>query len=431
LDSKTACSANGIHTCVVNSDEQPMTVESLPILAQKKQHLLHNGAFCQLWIGNTISWAGDQFYLVALPWLVLSLTGSSIVLASIVMLGTIPRAALMLLGGAVTDRASPRRILMLTALVRSALVTAGAALLFLGNLHRWELYVLALGFGVADAFSYPAGSAILPAVVEPEQLAAANSISQSTEQIMTFLAPGPAGLFIRAFGSAWALLLDGISFLAIIPALSRLPDPLPNTTAPENGMMRSIADGLHYVSADASLRSLVLIIAVLNFALAGPITVGLAVIAKHQFGTASAFGLLISSFAAGGLIGMLCAGLVRLRRRGYTLLLASTVIGLCAASIGFLNRIATIAPDLILMSGAAAFLSIQLIAWLQQRVERVMMGRVMSVLMFASVGLTPVSLALAGFTLQVSVSGTFFLAGAMVLLVTLLAASYRAVRAID
>ena len=409
-----------------------MNVESLPVPAQKTQHPLRNRAFCLLWIGNTVSWTGDQFYLVALPWLVLSLTGSSVVLGTIAMLAAIPRAVLMLLGGAVSDRASPRRVLMLTAVARSLLVSAVAALLFFKQLHLWELYFLALGFGVADAFSYPAGSALLPTIVDPEQLAAANSISESTMQLTILAAPAPAGLFIRAFGSAWAFQLDGISFLGIILALRRLPDPpVSSAGAARDSVMTSIAEGIRYVKADVSLRSLVLLIAVLNFAIAGPMTVGLAVIAKHQFGTASSFGLLMSSFAAGSLLGMLCAGFVRLRRRGYILRLASTVLGFCVAALGFLGPLATVASDLLLMSGIAAFLSIQILAWLQQRVESSFMGRVMSVLMFASVGLTPISLAIAGVALKISVAGTFVCAGAMVLVVTLLAGSHRAIRAID
>lgn len=409
-----------------------MSVDSLPLPVQNRQPLLRNRAFCLLWIGDTISWTGDQFYLVALPWLVLSLTGSSVVLGTVAMLAAIPRAVLMLLGGAVSDRASPRRVLMLTAFLRALLVTAVAMLLFLQRLHLWELYFLALGFGVADAFSYPAGSALLPSIVEPEQLPAANSVSQSTLQITTLITPGPAGLFIRAFGSAWAFLLDGISFLAILAALMGLPDPpAPRARDPQNGMMQSIADGLRYVAADVSLRSLVLIVAILNFAIVGPMTVGLAVIAKHEFGTASSFGFLMSSFAAGSLVGMLCAGLLPQRRRGRILLLASALIGFCVAFLGTLHRITTLGIDLFLMTAIAAFLNIQLIAWLQQKVESALMGRVMSVLMFASVGLTPISLAMAGIALKVSLTGTFFSAGAMVLLVTLLAASHRAVRAID
>lgn len=398
-----------------------------------KQHPLRNPSFRLLWAGNTISWTGDQFYLVALPWLILQLTGSSIVLGTITMMAAIPRAALMLLGGAVTDRISPRRIMMLTASARTALVAAVSVLLWMRVLQLWQLYILALCFGIADAFAGPAAQAYLPSLVEPEQLAAANSVSQSTIQVAMLVVPGPVGLFIKAFGTAWAFFIDVISFLFIIGALWRLPDPPPSvaTGAPRRKMLHSILDGLHYVKDDVPLASLMLVVAVLNFAITGPISVGIAMIAKQRFGTPLAFGLLMSALAAGGLIGTLLAGLSKHRRRGRRLLFVGTVIGLCLGSIGVLNVAPLLTGVLFFMSCAAAFLNIQLIAWFQQRVERAMMGRVMSVLMFASIGLMPFSLAAAGVAVKWSLPGTFIIAGVMVLLVTLLAAAHRPVREID
>jgi MFS family permease len=397
-----------------------------------KQHPLRNPSFRLLWAGNTISWTGDQFYLVALPWLILQLTGSSIVLGTITMVAAIPRAGLMLLGGAVTDRISPRKIMMLTASLRTVLVAAVSVLIWLHVLQLWQLYLLALCFGIADAFAGPAAQAYLPFLVAPEQLAAANSVSQSTVQVTTLVAPGPAGLCIKAFGTAWAFFIDAVSFLFIIGALWRLPDPPSVATgAPRRKMLHSILDGLHYVKDDVPLASLMLVVAVLNFAITGPISVGIAMIAKQRFGTPLAFGLLMSALAAGGLTGTLLAGLSKHRKRGRRLLFVSTVIGLCLGSIGVLNEAPLLTGVLFFMSGAAAFLNIQLIAWFQQRVERAMMGRVMSVLMFASIGLMPFSLAGAGVAVKWSLPGTFLIAGMMVLLVTLLAAAHRPVREID
>jgi MFS family permease len=397
-----------------------------------KQHPLRNPSFRRLWAGNTISWTGDQFYLVALPWLILQLTGSSIVLGSITMMAAIPRAALMLLGGALTDRISPRKIMILTASSRAVLVAAVSGLIWLHVLHLWQLYILALCFGIADAFAAPAAQAYLPSLVAPEQLAAANSASQSTVQVATLVAPGPAGLFIKVFGTAWAFFIDAVSFLFIIGALWRLPDP-PSAAAgrPRRNMLRSILDGLHYVKSDVALASLMLVVSVLNFAIAGPASVGIAMIAKQKFGTSLAFGLLMSALAAGGLTGTLLAGVSKHRNRGRLLLLVCTAIGLCLGSIGLLNLAPLLAGVLFLMSGTAAFLNVQLIAWFQQRVERAMMGRVMSVLMFTSIGLIPFSLAAAGVAVKWSLPGTFIIAGAMVLLVTLLAATLRQVREID
>jgi MFS family permease len=397
-----------------------------------RKHVLGNPKFRLLWMGNTVSIVGDQFYLVAMPWLVLGLTGSSIALGAISMTAAIPRAALMLIGGAVTDRVSPRRIMMMTAGARTLLVAAVAALLWLHGVRLWEMYVLALCFGIADAFSSPAAQTFMPSLVEAEQLPAAQAVFQSTNQVTTLLAPGPAGLFIKAFGNAWALFLDAVSFLFILGALWRLPDPSVVARAgPRKNVWGSIVEGLRYVQADAALRSLMLVVAVLNFAIAGPCSVGLAWIAKVRFGTPSAFGLLMSCLAAGSLLGMVLAGVVKHRRRGRTLLLVATVIGVCLMPLGMLHRLWALAAVLAAMSLAAAFLNVQLIAWFQQRVERAMMGRVMSVLMFSAIGLMPFSLAIAGVAIKVSLMGRFLVAGGMVLLVTSVAAGQRVVREID
>ncbi|MGB6905171.1 MAG: MFS transporter, partial [Acidobacteriaceae bacterium] len=80
-----------------------MAAAPIPVPVARK-HPLRNPLFRLLWMGSTVSAAGDQFYFVAMPWLVLGLTGSSIALGTIGMVGAIPRAGLMLLGGAVTDR---------------------------------------------------------------------------------------------------------------------------------------------------------------------------------------------------------------------------------------------------------------------------------------------------------------------------------------
>src|SRR5262249_60599543 len=129
------------------------------ISASTVGHPLRNQHY-RLWlIGGTISLLGDQFYLVALPWLVLQQTGSAVAMGAIMMAGAIPRALLMLMGGAVSDRMSARKIMMATAAARTLRVTVIGVLVWLRILRTWELYALAVAFGVADAFAAPAPSA--------------------------------------------------------------------------------------------------------------------------------------------------------------------------------------------------------------------------------------------------------------------------------
>src|SRR6476619_4543387 len=100
-------------------------------------HPLKERNFRMLWAGSAISALGDQFYLVALPWVVLQLTGSAEAVGTILMAVAIPRALLMLLGGALTDRISARRILMSTASARTLLVTVIGFLLRGHWLQLW------------------------------------------------------------------------------------------------------------------------------------------------------------------------------------------------------------------------------------------------------------------------------------------------------
>jgi MFS family permease len=407
------------------------TIQPAPSAPPSPPHPLRERNYRLLWMGNSISWLGDQFYAVAMPWLILQLTGSAVILGTIMMTGAIPRAVLMLIGGAMTDRISARRIMIATAWVRTLLVAAIAALVWFHLLQLWHVYVLAFAFGSADAFYTPAAQTFLPSLLKPEQLPAANSVSQSTSQITTLVGPAPAAMVVKALGTAWAFIIDAVSFLFIIGALWLLPDP-PQRHSVRKNVWNSIVEGLSYVGRDTALRSLLLVVAMINFCITGPMSVSLAWIAKQRFGSPLAFAVLTSSMAGGALLGVLLAGLKRQqRKRGWLLLGVSSFIGLSVSVMGILHYLWLLAALLLLMAMAAGFLNVHLISWFQQRVERAVLGRVMSVMMFASIGLMPLSLAAAGLALKWSLSGMFAIAGALVLLVTTFAATHRPVREID
>src|SRR6476660_7018006 len=171
-----------------------------PALIAAPSHPLRERNFQFLFMGTTISLLGDQFYLVALPWLVLQQTGSAVAMGAIMMAGAIPRALLMLMGGAVSDRMSARKIMMATATARTILVTVIGVLVWLRVLRTWELYALAVAFGVADAFAAPAQTAYMPSLLKREQLVAASSVSRSSAQMTTILGPVPAGFVIKTLG---------------------------------------------------------------------------------------------------------------------------------------------------------------------------------------------------------------------------------------
>src|SRR5262249_39660116 len=144
----------------------------------KSIHPLRVRDFRLLWIGQSISLLGDQFYLIALPWLVLQLTGNALALGTVLALASVPRALFMLIGGALVDRFSPRTVMFVSNLVRMILVALLALLVLTHNIQLWMLYLFALGFGTADAFFFPADSAMVPRLLEKDQLEMGNTLTQ-------------------------------------------------------------------------------------------------------------------------------------------------------------------------------------------------------------------------------------------------------------
>ena len=193
-----------------------------------------------------------------------------------------------------------------------------------------------------------------------------------------------------------------------------------------------ILDGLHYVWRDAALRALIILMTSVNLCVSGPIMVGLAAIAKFRFGTPTAFGVLISSWSGGALVGSVTSARVKQRmHRGWTMILASAGVSLAIAVIGLLTRELSIAAAMAAAGLVGGYNNIILISWVQERTEPAFMGRVMSVLMFGWIGLMPVSYPVAGALAEWSIRGTFLICGGAGFVITGLCALSPHLREVD
>lgn len=135
---------------------------------------LHN--FRLLFAGAFISLLGDQFALIATPWLVLQLTKDPVALGTVLALEGIPRAVFILFGGAITDRLSPRRVMLIANVTRFFLTAFMALVVFGGLVQVWMIYVFGLLFGIVAGFAIPAETSIVPMLVDEQDLQAGNSI---------------------------------------------------------------------------------------------------------------------------------------------------------------------------------------------------------------------------------------------------------------
>lgn len=377
--------------------------------------------------GESISLIGDQFHFVALAWLVLQLTGSGIALGTVLMVAAIPRAVFMLLGGALSDRFSPRSLMLASNALRGVVVGIVAALVLSGNAQLWQLYVLAAIFGVVDAFFHPALNTIVPMLVSERLLPPANGLVQIMQQLSGLIGPAIAGLVVAAFTTGPAFVVDALSFgvatvtMLLVRGGRRLPRSANRASGGAehemSGLLADIGSGLAYAWRDPAVRSLVFLTAAFNFAFSGPISVGLPYLADHRFaGGAALFGLMLSTFGAGAVAGALLAGSMRhVPRLGFVVLVIAFVMGLGLAIIGLSPNIAlTLVAGLAIGLGAG-FINVRVVAWLQQRTPEAMRGRVMSLVLLGAVGLQPIGLGVAGAIIDLgAITLMFAVAGAII-----------------
>jgi len=373
-------------------------------------------SFRIVWMGETVSMLGDQFYLVALPWLALALTGSSLALGLVLMAAAIPRAALMLVGGAVSDRYDPRKIMIASSAARAALVAVLATLVWTDAVQLWHLYLLGAGFGAADAFYQPAALALVPRLVPEDRLEASNALVMGSMAVTGMIGPAIAGVAIAATGTALGFGIDAITF--VFAAITLLLIRRPSSTAAAaherstDGTFGAINAGLRYAMADPQMRTVLLAVTVINLAVVGPFFVGLPVLVDSFDAGPMAYGIVLSAFGAAALVAAVVAGTIGARLR------MSIVVPATAAALAFGMILIGLAPNAwatavaaVPLGAGVGVLQVSGMAWLQRRSEPAYLGRVMSLVMFAVMGLTPLSYAVAGAVAESGLTTLFIGAG--------------------
>ncbi|NWF61298.1 MAG: MFS transporter [Fischerella sp.] len=400
--------------------------------------------FLLLYIGETVSLLGDQFYIVALPWLTIQLTNSGITLGTVLMSAAIPRAVLMLFGGVVSDRFSPRLVMFVANALRGLLVVLFATIVALKMTQLWHIYFFAASFGIFDGLFIPASKSIIPSLVSKEQLIASNTLSQGTSQLILLIGPALGGLLIATAGIEIAFVIDGITFVITTITLllmkgttaKGLHGELNQNSASTKKTMSLIAgmrEGFDYAWRNQPLRIFLLVMVILNFLFIGPLQVGMTSLAHSRFpGGAVALGIMQSAWGGGGLIGTLTPQFVpNLPNIGVLLLTIASVQGFGLFLLGFIGNIGLASMTIAVLGFCSCIFTVVGITWIQKQTQPEMLGRVMSLGMFSAFGVAPVSFALAGILVNLNLTIMFTVAGSIMLITSLSLAANSSVRKIS
>jgi MFS family permease len=394
-----------------------------------------SGSFRKLWVANTLSLFGDFFSYVAMAWLVLQLTGSSLALGTVLVVQAVPRAVLMVVGGALADRLSPRLTMLGSMGLRAVFVTPLAWLVLTGRVQMWEVYGIALVFGIVDAFFMPARSSILPKVVADHALEPGNAVMNVTSQSSVVIGPVLGGLIVAALGTGWAFAADaacfalGFLFILWLPSGTRTAR---GEAHPDGGMGGQILAGVRYAWANIGIRVALIAIAVIDFSAGGALAVGIPTLAHGRFAAGAAgLGILFGAWGIGATAGALGAGFVPPPKRfGWLIVLLCMWLGAGISVVGLLPSLLPAATVMGVTGVGTGVVNTYGVSWLQRRTEPAMQGRVMSLVMLASMGLAPVSYALSGAIADFNPRLLFLIAGGMILACAAGAAASRTVRSL-
>lgn len=420
--------------------------------APPRAALLQNRNLRWLLGGGVLSMLGDQFTLLALPWLVLQLSSVPLALGMALALSSLPRAVFILVGGAIVDRYSPKQVLWLSKCVNAVLLALLAALVVTGEVQLWMVYGLAVAVGLSTAFSFPAGSAILPRTLPAALLQPANGLMMGIRQLCFLLGPLLAGLLVAAFaepsstgpaaaagsfkGLALAFAFDALSFVFSAWTLSHVQMSPLAAPAASSGVFRSVQEALAWCWRDVQLRTLFAYFAAVAFFVGGPIQVALPVMAQGQLpGGAAALGLLLASHGVGSLLGMAWVSIRpqwRLRPSlGASILWIDAMAGLLFLPLGHIHTVWQGMALLLPLGALAGLVQVAVFSWMQQRVPPQMLGRAMSLFMFIFMGLAPLASAASGFALRwLSPADLFLACGLALMAIVLYGAAYTPMREI-
>lgn len=357
--------------------------------------------------GQAVSLVGTWMQRVAQDWLVLKLSGGDPValgVAAALQFG--PVLVLSLWAGVLADRMDKRRLLIVTQFVMGTFALILGLLDVSGVVTLWQVYVLCLLLGCASAAEMPVRQSFVVEMVGRTQLPNAVALNATTFNIARIVGPAAAGVAITMIGTGWLFLINALTFLATVTALTGMDTAALHRSDVVPRQRGQLREGLRYVRGRADVMLvLVLVFCIGTFGLNFYMT--LAIVARNVFHHgADSYGLLSTLLAVGTLTGAVLAA----RRAGNgagnedsggrpwlrLVVVSAMVFGVLEAAVGLMPNYLAFGLMLVPTGAAALTFTTAANSAVQLTVAPTMRGRVMALYMLLFLGGTPVGGPLVG-----------------------------------
>lgn len=431
---------------------------------RKRLSIFRDGNFLLYWMGGNISFLGDIFGMFATQLLVMKLTdGNAAAMGTVMAIIGIPRFLFILFGGALIDRYSPKTVVIVVRYAMAVTQAALAIVVFTGIVEIWMLYVYAVISGALGSFLMPAQMTIMPSILEPDALPAGNALNNSAHQVVQSIAPAIVGFLLALlsgydifasgdFGPSdveqdparelvaygYAFFVNAGTFLVSAVMMTWVAVRFDERARRGDDVLKSIGEGFTVLWRDHSLRAFVLYVTVSQLLTMGAQQVGQPLMAMERFQdtgimpAAVALGLFGTASGIGAVIGSVTSGFILspgARWLGMVIMGMAVLRGLTLMGLAFVDGLYGIMFLFACFGVFMGYTSVLFMTWMQLRVELSMLGRMMSVFMFAMMGIMPISMALAGWSIErFGLDNVFLAAGVGMIGVAVVASFSRSIR---
>jgi len=361
----------------------------------------HYREFRLLWFGACTSSIGTWMQTVAQSWLVFQISGSAFLLGLDGFLGQIPILLFSLIGGVIADRIDRRRVLLGSQYVQMTCAFVLTALIALKWIKVPHILTVSFVVGCAQAFGGPAYSALVPMLVEKEDLQNAIALNSIQFNLARVIGPVLGGLALTGLGAAWCFGLNGLSFVAVIISLLLLTVKFEPQRS-RDSILTGVKQGIGFVRGQGAMVGLIAL-AFSMTALAIPTLTFLPVFAKDVFHRGpTAFTILLSCSGVGSVVGaLIVAALGDIENKGRVALLTMLLLGSAIAGFAICKSI-VLSGALLVVSGAAMMGVFSTVSSLVQLITpNQMRGRVMSVYNLAFRGGMPLGILATGWLVPI------------------------------
>ena len=354
-----------------------------------------------MWFGACTSSIGTWMQIVAQGWLIYRLSHSAFLLALDQFLGGIPIFLFSLIGGVVADRVERRKILLGSQYVQMATAGILTILVATGVVHVWHILCLSFISGFAQAFGGPAYQALIPTLVEKDDMPNAIALNSIQFNVAVMVGPALAGQALAKLGETWCFGLNALSFLAPIISLSVITARfLPLKTS--ETMYNSLKQGIQFARKQVSMEAQI-VLAFCMTALGMPMRTYIPVFVKDIFHRGpETYGNLLALMGLGSILGSLTiAGAGNMKRKGLIALGALICLGAGISAFAFSKSLPFSGAILVLVGASMMAVFATVNSLVQLITTNEMRGRVMSVYNFAFRGGMPMGNLLSGWLVPV------------------------------